>query len=138
SAKPVGVGAASQRFIPIRRTIWIADCISRHHKSWNLSNEMPLWLSKRSLRGDLRFARTAQFPASVATTTKKVTSNENHKETTNRPARCAFARHRKPVLCTERCALYRRHGLEHHDGQNQVRHDRRIPQEPRQDLEGHP
>jgi hypothetical protein len=32
------------------RTIWIADCISRHHKSWNLSNEMSLWLSNRSLR----------------------------------------------------------------------------------------
>jgi len=32
------------------RTIWIADCISRHYKSWNLSNEMPRWLSNRSLR----------------------------------------------------------------------------------------
>jgi hypothetical protein len=28
SAKPVGVGAVSQRLIPTRRTIWIADA---HH-----------------------------------------------------------------------------------------------------------
>src|SRR5207244_12013145 len=95
---------------------------------------MPLWLSNRSMRRDLRFARTTQFSASVATTTKKVSSNENHKETTNRPARRTFSRHRKPVLCTERCSLYRRPGLEHHDGEGQARHGRRIPQKPRQDL----
>ena len=37
-------------------------------------NEMPFWLPKCSLRGDLRFARAAQFSASVATPTKKISS----------------------------------------------------------------
>jgi len=37
-------------------------------------NEMPFWLPKCSLRGDLRFAKAAQFSASVATPTKKISS----------------------------------------------------------------
>src|SRR6266536_4588474 len=57
---------------------------------------------------------------------RKLAPNENHKDTTNRHARRAFARHRKRVLRTERCALHRRPGLEHHHGQSQVRHGRRI------------
>jgi len=32
------------------RTIWIADAYRVTISSWNLSNELPLWLSKRSLR----------------------------------------------------------------------------------------
>ncbi len=50
------------------------------------------------------------------------TSDESCKEITNRRARRAFARHGKPVLCAERCALYRRARMACHDGQNKARH----------------
>src|SRR5215472_2427449 len=96
---------------------------------------MPFWLSKPSPRLRLRFARTAQFSTSVATQPRKLAPNENHKEITNRRACWAIARHRKPVLCTERCSLYRRARMDGHNGQNQGRHDRRIPQRARQDVE---
>ena len=50
------------------------------------------------------------------------TSDESCKEITNRRAVRAFARHGKPVLCAERCALYRRARMACHDGQNKARH----------------
>ena len=55
---------------------------------------------------------------------RKLTPNENHKESANRRARRAFVWHRKPVRCTERCSLHRRSSLDRHNGQNQGRHDR--------------
>src|SRR5262245_58898409 len=112
-----------------------------HHVAISLENSQTKPRSdclKASLRSGLRYARTAQFSASVATQPKKLTPNENHKYNANRRARRAFAWHRKPVRCTERCSLYRRSGLDRHDGQNQGRHERWISQRARQDLEGLP
>jgi hypothetical protein len=65
---------------------------------------MPFDCLNASLRQGLRFARTAQFSASVTIQPRKVAPNENHKEITNRRVRRAFAWHRQTVPCTERCS----------------------------------
>src|SRR5215475_9342830 len=106
-----------------RKAVSFSSIVAHHqHGFWYCQTKCRSDCLNASLRLGLRFARTAQLSASVATQPRKLAPNENHKETTNRRARCAFAWHRKPVPCTERCSLYRRSGLEHHDGQNQGRH----------------
>ena len=56
------------------RMTFVADAHRDTMSPGIFPNEMPFWLSKCSLRGDLRFAKAAQFSASVATPTKKISS----------------------------------------------------------------
>src|SRR6266567_4938225 len=106
----------------------------RHSRitSLRVRRDFFLYISRRSvtIRGTPQRDNPSRFapPGGLAASPAKQqpqpesTSDESCKEITNRRARRAFARHGKPVLCAERCALYRRARMACHDGQNKARH----------------